>query len=195
MPAGAGATAISVSVAPYAIIADNVMQMGQGNGILFPSEAENAWGCGNPATTNGVVRNNTIYSAGAGWGIAYQASEGTGHVVTNNAIWLGSGECEHGGPSGSFFATNSHAANTCRVGSGAAATTWWTNPSGGDFSLVAGSPLIGTGDSLSNCVVRGVANQPCWDTVAIAPAQATWSSSQGATTRATPVDVGAFSSR
>jgi len=116
MPAGAGATAISVSVAPYAAIVDNLIQMGQGNGILFPSAAANANGCINPSTTHGVVRNNTIHSAGAGWGISYQAHEGTGHVVTNNAIRMESGECEHNTPSGSFFAANSHTANTCRVG-------------------------------------------------------------------------------
>jgi hypothetical protein len=195
MPAGAGATAISVSVAPYATIVDNVMQMGQGGGILFPSEPQNAWACNNPTTTCGVVRNNTIYSAGAGWGITYGANEGTGHVVTNNAIWMGDGACEYDTPSDSFFAANSHTNNTCRVTSGAAASTWWTNPSGGDFSLVAGSPLIGSGDALSNCTVGGTANQPCWDPVAIAPAQTTWSASDQSTTRTAPVDAGAFSSR
>jgi hypothetical protein len=195
MPAGAGATAISVSVAPYATIVDNVMQMGQGNGIMFPSGAQNAWGCTNPATTYGVVRNNTIYSAGAGWGIAYLADEGMGHAVTNNAIWMGSGECEHNTPTGSFFASNSHKANVCRVGSGARASRWWTNPSGGDFSLVRGSPLIGVGDAHSNCTVQGKADQPCWDPLAIGPAHATWSGSDQAVTRRVPVDVGAHSSR
>jgi hypothetical protein len=197
MPGGPGSTAISVQVAPYATIVDNVIAMGQGNGIEFPSGPQNGSGCTNPETTYGVVRNNTIYSAGAGWALIYGANEGTGHVVTNNAIWMGDGECEHSTPTGSFFAANSHANNTCRVTSGAAANTWWKNPSAnaGDFTLVAGSPLIGAGNGFSNCAVQGVANQGCWDPLAMKPSQWTWSATDQATTRTAPVDVGAYSSR
>jgi hypothetical protein len=159
----------------------------------------------NPATNPGdltsgvIVYNNSLYvfnPAGAANTINID-NEGSGYVAQNNAVYIANNDSAQciGAPSGGspFFLRNSN--NYCRTGKkgglGQMTGTWdtstslgsiWTNAPAGDFTLPAGSPLIGAGHPTHHSPT--------------AIGTAAWSATDpGATRAATAVSIGAFARR
>jgi hypothetical protein len=181
------------AVAP-SIISDNVISVMNDSAIHVKAHP-------NPSTnpgdlTSGVlVYNNSLYvfnPAGAANTLNID-NEGSGYVVQNNAVYIAnndSAQCMGAPSSGSpFFLRNSN--NYCRTGTngglGQMSGTWgtsassgsiWTNASAGDFTLPAGSPLIGAG------------NSTYYSPTAIG--SATWSAKDTGLARTVPDDIGAM---
>jgi hypothetical protein len=138
-----GGNAIAVSGAPGVRIEENLIVGGASlwTGIAYPEEPRRPGV--DLASVDGSVRQNTIYLAAGGDG-SYAItglSEGTGHVIANNAIVTGpsASRCLKP-PAGATVVGN--ACSTSGAG-------WWVapglDPATASFRPAAGSPLRGAG--------------------------------------------------
>ncbi len=174
---------------PPAVVADNIIvttgQYPVGINYQSPSAP------GGDATSGIIAYNNSIYLPNAqSISPAVWIQTGSRYVTQNNAVYGPNAYCVYD-TSGSAQLRQDHnycrTAGFCHAGDtcsrSASLASLWTNAGAGDFSLPAGSPLIGSGSSTY------------YDPYAIAPSQATWTAAHPARARTAPIDVGAFSSR
>lgn len=141
----AGNLGMSVDMCQQCVVENNVVvntQQGT-TGIAVPGAAY-----GQSPTTNVTVRNNTVYLAAGGTGISTQG-EGTGYVVSNNAIQTNAGATCYSVGGGAFAARDY---NLCWGGSGDSpgSHSLHVNPQFAspqtDLRPASGSPLIGASD-------------------------------------------------
>lgn len=122
---------------------------------------------GGPGSTALTAYNNTLYLTGLALG-----SQGTGHVVQNNAVWTSAGSC--------FSLAGAPARNDgnyCRSSGGVAVGAVFVDAPNGDFRPSPSGPLIGS------------ANQTYYSLTAIGSVQ--WSPADAGVPRSPPVDAGA----
>ncbi len=177
---------------PPTIVADNIIVVGgkYPGGIIYQANNSAASPAGD--VTSGIVTyNNSIYFTNAesgSFGITTNWGKSTGdsYVVQNNAVYAPSSTCISN-PAG--YLAGRSTPNYCRTADGAtngisshALAAVWTNAANGDFSLPAGSPLVGAG------------SPTYFDPYAVAPTQATWTAALLPETRCAPIDSGAVSS-
>jgi hypothetical protein len=208
---------IGYSSAPNAIIEDNVITLTGDVGdvdaaIVLPHNQGTS-----KVTSGGTVRNNTIYvNATSGHvGGVYVAgpSGGAGFNVTGNAVtyagnpsgpcytigqrawisYMNNNHCSNGSTWGAIIGGNSSDLAGWRTATGfdansiTAAPLFVNAPS--NLTPAAGSPLIGTGSTATNCTVGGQANQSCSSMIGIVTS--TWSATDSAKVRSAP-DIGAY---
>jgi hypothetical protein len=177
---------------PPAIVADNIIVIGgkYPGGIIYQANTSAASPPGD--VTSGIITyNNSIYFLNAqsgSVGITTNWSKGSGdsYVIQNNAIYTPSAACitnQQG------YLAGRNTPNYCRTAGGAtnglssdALGAIWTDAANGNFSLPAGSPLVGAGDPTN------------FDPYAISPTQVTWAASDLPEARTAPIDIGAVSS-
>jgi hypothetical protein len=173
---GGAAWGVRVSQCPNCELTDNVfVNIRGGDGIRIGYDSY-----GTLPSDNMKIENNTIYMMqGGGYGIVI--GEGSGHVVTNNAVWYPTGI---GGPwphvKGASATVNANNRSQTTPGNAAA---WWKSPAGkptADFTPGVGSPLIRAGNSTYYSPT--------------APAGAKWTASDSGKSRSPPIDIGALAS-
>ena len=175
---------------PPAIVADNIIVLGGAypQGLNYQTNTSGASPAGD--VTSGIITyNNSIYFPNAksgSVGITTEFATGNNYVVQNNAVYAPSGTCIDS-PNG--FLAGRNTPNYCRTASGAtnglssdALGVVWTDAANGDFSLPAGSPLIGAG------------NPTYYDPYAVAPTEVKWTAVDLPETRVAAIDIGAVSS-
>lgn len=160
---GAGA-GINVGSNAGGVIEDNVIALVSDTsdwmvGIQSPIQTANEYsGSGDDVANDVTIRNNTIYISGPGGAYSgiVTGSEGTGHVVANNAVTIvgpSTGSCFDTklGAGAYAFVGNNACHGSARWGTTLDATTHLTadplfvNPPG-DLSLQPTSPLLAAGD-------------------------------------------------
>jgi len=175
---------------PPAIVADNIIVVGgmYPVGLNYQVNSSGATPAGD--ITSGIITyNNSIYLPNAqsgSQGLDTSGSSGDGYVVQNNAVYAAKSTCISN-PRG--FLAGRSTPNYCRSADGAtnglssdALSVIWKDTGNGDFSLPAGSPLIGAG------------SPTYFDPYAVAPTDVTWTAADLPETRAAPIDLGAVSS-
>lgn len=128
---GAGA-AFDVSACWDCLVTDNIAVGGALAVGTYGNTSNTA------STERAIIQNNTVY---VGSLVLGNRSTTGGHVIENNAVWTNGASALSVGS-----ATVRNSSNALRVSGGVAATTWWENPAAGDFTPVAGGPLIGAAD-------------------------------------------------
>jgi hypothetical protein len=86
-----------------------------------------------------IIQNNTVYVPSTPWEAAPIFVTGSGHTVTNNAVWANWPSCY------SLSGATTNANNYCRTNGGVAANVVFVNAAGGDFTPANPGPLIGAG--------------------------------------------------
>jgi hypothetical protein len=179
--------AIGLSCAPNALIEGNVIQvLGSMANMQFviglPHGSQNHWTAGSDVTSNGTVRNNTIYITGANGSNEAAISIGndspaqTGFNVTGNAIYAAPGtslgRCFIAANKDVFAMMNNnlcYGASNWTTASGDYSLSGWRTFAGrdgasstaapqfvnapADLTPAANSPLLGAGSTLSTCSV------------------------------------------
>lgn len=194
---------ISITQAPDSVVEDNVVIMAanKNDALAISTDYTAARALGDDVNTRNTVRNNTVWyrtpQSAPRQAIRVEL-EGTGHIVTGNAIFFesGSGTCfDFSLAAGSYAFLDSNACN------GTWGTTYDTNRvtlSGSpfesaptDFTPAAGSLLLGAASTATTCTIAGAANQAC--TSPVAANATTWAADDDAKTRTgSPFDIGAY---
>jgi hypothetical protein len=142
-------TAVELSCCTNCQFTDNIVIVSTNKALGVPEQTSSC-GSGN---TGSIVRNNTIYVTGTGGqGIVQSGNEGNNYIFENNAVWSqGTGTCFS--LYGAGYMASGHpfdlttAGNYCRNGTGDALGSVFVDAANGNFKPVAGSPLIGHGNS------------------------------------------------
>jgi hypothetical protein len=150
----AGNVSLGIACCQHCLIENNLVINTQQStrAIAAPLENASSFGAGYTATSDVIVRNNTVYLTAGGSGVDV-ASEGGGYAVENNAV-QSNGPCYRwSGSAGAFTARDYNASYGCSesvVGSHSfTLNPLWLNPTSAtsrDFHPGTGSPLIHTGD-------------------------------------------------
>ncbi len=206
------AVGISISVAPDAVVEDNVVipmiAAETGNDTVGIQILSNGRTASDVETARVTVRNNTIFAPPTVNGNAivgirtalpeFSSWNSSGHNITNNVVYsavpskarcfdlaaLSYGTLANNACNGTWNTT----LDTGRVA--VTASPFVNDPA--DLSPAAGSPLESAG-STATCTVAGVSNQPCSSLLAIDSADAvTWSPTDVAKIRNAVSDIGAI---
>lgn len=205
------AVGISVSVAPDALIEDNVvipMAVAAANNETYGIQVlSNGRVDTDKETARVTVRNNTIYApatVNGNWSTGIRTAlpefsswKASGHNITSNVIF--------GADQAKMRCFDLAALSYGVIADNACNGTWGTTSDVNrvtlsaspfvnaptDFTPATGSPLVGAG-STATCTVGGVPNQPCSSPLAIDPADATWSPLDSAMTRSGAPSIGAI---
>ncbi len=157
----AGNMSLGIGCCQNCLIENNLVVNGQQStrAIAAPLELASSFGSGYRATSDVIVRNNTVYLTAGGTGVEV-ASEGARYTVANNSV-QSNGLCYNwSGSASAFTARDYNASYGCSdsvVGSHSfKSSPLWVNATPAtsrDFRPGAGSPLIHSGDSVQKAAI------------------------------------------
>jgi len=169
------AQAITANNCPDCVITDNAIalltpSMGYA-GIIAPDRPARTGTYVDEQTTRAVIRNNSIYVSGRGYGVI-AAREGSNFVIENNAVWSDNTTCTN-----ITRTTLRNSNNYCRTAGGAAVGTVFVDAATGDLRPVNPGPLISGG------------SPTYFSPLALSPF---FSPTDAGVARTPPTDIGAF---